>query len=223
MVPDLLVGIDGKPQACRIRVSSNFPELDAGSCDLVMQMRFEPARDVSGLPILSRYSAKLNWGLTDPRPFASSTLVAHVAIRDGRMRDCKIVGGNGPYVIYWTSIACAVFSDVGYFFGQHSRESLEATIEVTLDAGDQNPTTTGLRRAGEIIAIERLQFTINGKGDASNCRPLESRGFGPRSLNNLSPCGRLLSGLWFEDALPNTPPSRGTIETRVLAAASPSP
>ena len=216
VVPELLVGPDGTPVACRIVKSSQFAELDAGSCSLMMQMRFEPARDAVGLPVPSRYSRPLLWGLTDPRPFASSMISARVSIEHGRFTRCEVIGGEGPYVAYWSALACYTFRDPAYFFGARKDENLDATIEVRLDAGDGAPFLHRPARGGLLSAEEKVSFAIDAAGAASNCTPLISRGFGPRGMNNLSPCGRLLSTLWFKDPPKNAPPKRGLFETRVL-------
>src|SRR3954469_9493317 len=50
VTPELLIGANGIPKKCRIVGSSYFPGLDAGTCKLVMKMRFEPARDAAGKP-----------------------------------------------------------------------------------------------------------------------------------------------------------------------------
>jgi TonB family protein len=217
VIPELLIGADGKPKACRIVVSSKFAELDAGTCNLAMQMRFEPARDASGAPVPSHYERPFNWGLTTARPFESSTLTARVRIDEGALQECEVVGGEGPYVGFWSTLACWVFSDVHYYFGQHSDEPLTASIDIRLDSGDHAAFLDRPERSGKRIAEEKIAFTISRKGDASQCAPLESSGFGPRGLNNLSPCGRLLSALWFVDPPRDAPPRGGTFETTVTA------
>jgi hypothetical protein len=215
VLPQVLVGPDGIPKACRIRFSSNFVELDEGSCRLMMQMKFEPVRDATGTPIASTYSRPLVWMLNDPRPFGSSGVKARLSIQGGRERSCKVVGGDGPYVAPWSAVGCWVFSDVQYYFGDASSKPLDATIEVRLDAGDQAPFLAESWPSGEPLAVQKIAFTVDENGDASSCTPVENRGLGARGMNNLSPCGGLLSKLWFEDAPTGTPARKGTIETRV--------
>ena len=215
VVPELLVGVDGVPLACRILKSSRFAELDAGSCALMMKMRFEPGRDAAGNPVPSRYSRPLMWGLTDPRPFASSRILARVSIAAGRFTGCEVVEGQGPYLAYWSGLACPTFRDAAYFFGDRRNETLNATIEVRLDAGDGAPFLNQPARTGELVAEEKVAFGIDATGSANNCRPIISHGFGVRGMNNLSPCGRLLSILWFEKPPKGAPSRKGTFETRV--------
>lgn len=213
--PEILVDVDGKPKACRILLSSNFPELDEGSCHLMMKMRFEPARDSTGHAITSYYSRPLIWLLDDPRPFASSSLKVRMTVQDGRWRTCEPVGGEGPYVQAWSAEACVVLSDVQLAFPDSASRALNAEIEVRLDAGDQASFLSNPWPSGEPVALKKIAFSVNEKGDPIACATVEARGFGPDGLNNLSPCGGLLSGLWFKSPPAGATPPKGTIETRV--------
>lgn len=214
---DIRIGTDGRPIACRILETSNFAELDAGTCELLMQMRFEPARDSSGQPVESHYSRPARWRLTDEQPFASGTLRVRMSVDDGRVYGCQVEGGEGQYVAFWTSFACSIFGDGKYYFGDRATGSFDALIEVRLDAGDGAIFLQQPWRAGTPIANEKVVFTVNSSGDASECTPLESHGFGPRGLNNLSPCGRLLSTIWFAPPAKAEMVRKGTFETRVIA------
>jgi TonB family protein len=214
VVPEILIGTDGKPQACRILLSSNFADLDAGSCRLMMQMRFEPARSPSGTPVPSHYSRPLIWLLSDPRPFASSRLRAHLTVAEGRMQSCDVVGSEGPYAVPWTATGCFVLEDRNYEF-MSGLTSADVTMEVRLDAGDNAMLLGEPWPAGDPVAVQKVAFSINGKGDPIGCTPVESRGFGEPGMNNLSPCGGLLSNLWFEDPAKGVRPRHGFIETRV--------
>jgi TonB family protein len=216
VIPDILVGADGKPIACRIVKSSNFPDLDAGSCKLMMEMRFDPARDSSGISTISHYSRPLIWILADERPFASSKVKARLRVENGRQVSCDVIGGEGPYVAPWSAMACLLFRDTNYFFGNSADRTLDATIEVRLDAGDRAAFLSEPWPAGEALASQRISFSINAKGDATECTPIDSRGFGRRDLNNMSPCGNLLSSLWFARPIIKGP-QKGVIETRVYA------
>lgn len=215
VVPELLIGKDGVPKACRIVVSSKFAELDSGTCDLMLKMRFEPARDAAGAPIPSHFERATIWGLTDPRPFASSSLRVRLAIADGAVKRCDVVGGEGPYVAFWSGLACSVYGDVGYYFPSRRQGTLAALVDVRLDAGDNAPFLKEPWISGDEIAAEKIAFTINNEGDASACAPIETHGLGSRGLNNLSPCERLLSGLWFESSPPGAATRKGLFETRV--------
>lgn len=214
VLPELLVGSDGRPKACRILESSKFAELDAGSCRLMMEMKFEPALDANGKPTLSTYSRPLIWMLNSSRPFGSTVMKAHVSNSGGRQRSCSIIGGQGPYVSLWSTLGCLIFSDVQFYFGVAAQKSLDATIDVRLDAGDGAPFLSEPLPAGDPLAIQRITFVVDNSGDPVGCTLVQNQGFGARGMNNLSPCGGLLSNLWFQ--VPKGLSNRhGTIETRV--------
>lgn len=215
VVPELLVGPDGRAVACRILKSSQYKELDAGSCELMMRMRFEPARDAAGLPVPSHYSRPLLWGLTDPRPFASSMISARVSIQNGRFTSCEVIGAEGAYTAFWSALACMTFKEPAYFFGARKDDTLDGIIDVRLDAGDGAAFLRRPASPGRVTAEEKISFAIDAEGNASKCAPLISSGFGPRGMNNLSPCGRLLSVLWFERPKNGASPRNGVFETRV--------
>jgi TonB family protein len=216
VLPELLVGTDGRPRACRIIESSRFAELDSGTCELMMKMRFEPAQDENGKSILSRFSRPIVWLLNDARPFASSRLKTEVHIENRRLLDCTVVSGDGAYLAFWSAHACTTYRDVGYFFGARADESRSAMIEVRLSAADGATFLDQPWPSGELLAKERLTFKINRSGDASDCSVIESYGFGSRDLNNLSPCGKLLSIIWFEALKKGAAVRQGVIETRVV-------
>ena len=210
---ELFVGSDGKPVKCRILNTSFRPDLDAGTCELMMQMRFDSARDAAGKAIQSHYVRAFNWRLTDPIRFASGYLKVRVSVRDGRLRRCEIQEGAGPYLTPWSSVACPIVGDVPYYFG--SLKSGEDIVEIRLDASDQADFLARPWTSGRVIASERIVFNINYKGDPSECTASQRSGFGDRGLNNLSNCGRFLSILWF--ASPEDKKTRsGTFETRVF-------
>ena len=210
---ELLVDPTGTPQECRIAATSHFPELDAGTCKLMMKMRFDPAVDAQGKAVSSRFIRRFNWRLTEPVKFASSVLVVRVSLEGGRLQNCEVTEGAGPYLAYWSSHVCTFLSDSSYYYA--NRESGEAAVEFRLDAGDQANFLRKPWIKTDVSARERITFAVNEKGDASDCRPEEQYGFGRRGLNNLSPCGRLLSILWFEPAPRGAPQLAGTFETRV--------
>jgi TonB family protein len=223
VLAETLIDSKGQPQACRVVKSSDFPELDSGSCERLMQMRFEPARDGNGKAIPSRYVKSLNWRLTDAFPFASATLRIHLRIEDQHLASCEVQGGEGPYVQLWAESACSYLTDVPYFFGSHSRETADATLEIRLDAGDGSPSLQSPWVSGSTVAVQKISFAISPTGEPINCTPLENRGFGPRGMMTLSPCGPLLQILYFQrpPLQQGQPPERhGTFETRVYLLGS---
>jgi TonB family protein len=214
---ETLIDESGRPRACRVLSTSYSANLDAGTCRLMMKMRFEPARDAAGKPIRSHYVRSFVWRLTNPQPFASSTLRARVGVENGKLTLCDIEGGDGPYFGPWSTFACGILADVPHFFGSRAGHLARAIVEIRLDAGDGAPFLAQPWSPGTLIAKRRVAFTINRTGDAANCTALEEQGLGPRGLNNLSPCGRLLSDIWFENSARGDSRRKGIFETRVVA------
>jgi len=219
--PELWIGRDGRPKACRILSSSYYPELDAGTCKLMMQMRFEPVQDTEGRPVESHYSRFASWRLTEEVPFQSGRLRARIGLAGGHVQDCGIERSDGPYTQNWSGSACSILSDRSYYFANRANDSLTAIIEVRLDANDQLPLLQEAWPVGTVIASEKVSFVINASGDASECTAIESHNFGPRGLNNLSPCGRLLSVIWFAPPEQRGTERRGSFETRVVVLDTP--
>jgi TonB family protein len=211
VVSEILIATDGKPIECRIVQSSGSPDLDGGTCDLMMKMRFEPARDTSGSATRSTYRRRLTWLLTDPRPFASSAIEAQVHLEADGSRQCQISGAEGAYSVAWSVVACRFFGETGYYFNTYAVGAHRFVITVRLDAGDQSDFLIRPWPKGKMIAQEKVAFEINKTGDPSGCKAELQWGFGTRGPNNLSPCGPLLSSLWLGDAFQK----QGSIETRV--------
>ena len=213
-----LIGTDGVPKECRIVESSGHTELDAGTCKLFLQMRFEPARDENGKPIPSHFDSKVTWRFADPVPFASSTLNIKIQIKNHKVTSCAVQGGEGPSVQIWIVNACSFLEDTSYFFGGNTPNSARAALEVRLDAGDNSPILQAPRASGRSIAMQKISFTVSESGDPTGCVPLENHGFGVRGMRSLSPCGPFLATLYFESPFPaeKAQPRQGTIETRVL-------
>jgi TonB family protein len=215
VTPEVLIGPDGKPQACRILKSSNFSELDAGTCQLMMQIRFEPSRDAAGAAVPSRFSRDVIWILGDPRPFASSVLRARVDIAGGDQTRCEVLGGGGPYFAAWSALACPILTGVSYYFGIHANDTAHAYVDFRLDAGDQASILTQPLPPGDPITSEKLTFGIGPVGNPSNCVAIEHRGFGPEDVSNTI-CGSFLNLLYFElPKLGKGSPVTGTFETRI--------
>jgi protein TonB len=62
----VVVGSDGKVDACEITKSSGNAELDAATCKHVTRRaRFEPATDGSGRKVVGSYSSNVRWQLPD--------------------------------------------------------------------------------------------------------------------------------------------------------------
>ena len=209
----IIIGVDGVPKRCQITSPSNFKELDAGTCDLMMKMRFKPARDSKGVPVQRGYERPFEWRLTEPAPFEPGALSLSAQIRNGLLKTCDVLRVSGPYEDIWRRTACSFLTDTPYFFRASAISSANAVVEVRVDPQDASQKGPAAESADTPAAAERIGFDIDGGGNPVNCRSLEQFGFGPRGLNNLSPCGRFLSSLWFEVTPGMT--KHGTIETRV--------
>lgn len=209
----IIIGADGVPRRCDVTSTSNFKELDAGTCELMMKMRFKPARDSKGGLIQSSYQRSSEWRLTEPARFEPGTLTVSAQIRNGLLNTCDILRVSGPYEDIWRRTACSFLTDTPYFFKASAISSANAVVEVKIDPREPSEKGPTPQTSDTPVAAEKIAFEIDGGGNPVNCKPLEQFGFGPRGLNNLSPCGRFLSSLWFEVS-PGMP-KRGTIETRV--------
>ncbi len=219
VVAGLLVDTAGTPSACRIDASSGYPELDSGTCALMMTMRFVPAHDSTGQAVPSVFRRTMRWVLGDARPFVSGSLQARLDIFEGKVIGCEVTAAKGGYVAYWSMTACSFFADASYYLGSNAATVRRAIIAVRLDAADQAPLIAEPWPDGQPISQQRVAFTINKEGDPSDCKILLDRGFGPRGLNNLSPCGRLLSDLWLKKAKGR----QGMFETRVYSVSDQAP
>ncbi len=213
VVAAVLVDATGTPTNCRIETSSGHAELDAGTCSLLMEMRFVPAHAANGEPVASQFRRIMHWILDDPRPFASSALEARLAVEDGKVSDCAVTRAQGPYSDLWSTIACSFFRDADHYLGDKARKVKTALIAVRLDAGDQDALLGQPWPDYPLVSRQRVEFTVNKEGDPSDCKIVIEQGFGPAGLNTLSMCGRLLSDLWLKKATNR----HGTFETRVYA------
>lgn len=62
----LVVGTDGRVDACEVTRSSGDPQLDEAACKNVeRRARFEPATDGNGRKVVGTYTSKVNWQIPD--------------------------------------------------------------------------------------------------------------------------------------------------------------
>ncbi len=209
----VLVGTDGVPKHCEITSTSNFKELDAGTCDLMMKMRFKPARDSKGGLVQSSYERPFEWRLTERAPFEAGTLSVSAKIRNGLLNTCEVLRVSGPYEDIWRRTACTFLTDTPYFFRATATSSANAVVEIRVDPQDPSQKGAVAQTSDNPAAAEKIGFDIDAGGNPVNCKSIDEFGFGPRGLNDLSPCGRFLSSLWFEVTPGMT--KHGIIETRV--------
>lgn len=187
----LLLDAAGRPAACGIRQSSGFVELDDGTCDLAMQMRFRAAGDATS----AIYRARVTWMLADPTLMAPGQLSAALTLRAGRVIDCRISElGNVPPE--WSRAACRIIAgDAGYFLADNRERTRRATVSITLrPPGD---ATDWPRPPGRLVATRRTEFKLLGNGDPSDCRVTRDDGFGRRSFDYSGRCGLFLTQTWL--------------------------
>ena len=62
----MVVGSDGRVDACEITRSSGNAELDAATCkNVTRRARFEPATNGDGQKVVGSYSSTVRWQLPD--------------------------------------------------------------------------------------------------------------------------------------------------------------
>lgn len=62
----VVIGTDGRVDACEVTRSSGDPQLDAAACKSVeRRARFEPATDGNGQKVVGTYSSKVVWRIPD--------------------------------------------------------------------------------------------------------------------------------------------------------------
>jgi TonB family protein len=192
----LLVGADGIPRACRITIPSGHVELDDGTCDLGLTMRFRPALAADGRPAESVHRTRILWRLTDPTELAPARMTALISVRDGRVADCR-AAGDGPIAAAMARDACRfITAETGHFLGAGHGRAQRATVAVTLrPAGDASAWPAP---AGRLVAERRTEFRLTPNGDLVGCHATVDRGFGPLRHDYSGPCGFFLNATWLE-------------------------
>ncbi len=212
-----LVGPDGVPKACRIVESSGHAELDSGTCDLFMQMRFAPPRDAQGRPAEASFARRIAWQMTDEaRPFAASSLAVALELRNGRILSCRLTG-SGPFLPDWNkqSTCGALAGTLEYYLGSRLASARRATIFVDLiPQGAAAPSHAA--RGSRLIASRHTDFELKDNGDPTGCRSPVNSGFGTPREDHASACGFFMTQPWFEAVAPGTPARKGAIEVRVF-------
>ena len=206
---EALVGIDGVPRACRLLHSSGYAELDAGTCNLMTLLRFQPARDADGRPAEAVYRRSFYWLTSDPTPFGPTGLIARLSLNHGQVSTCTLES-EGVVPPEWTKLACRnITNDSDYYLGDRRHTAKRATVAIqVVPAGMAGPETAKTRP----IAEWRSEFRLAPNGDIQDCRKLVDRGFGPVTENQQSPCGFFLTRTWFQ---PGGAEASGLFQLRV--------
>lgn len=167
----LEVDADGRPTACAIAKSSEFPILDSTTCDLLMQRaRFKPARDDKGNAVAGDHSQNVRWEIPAPTPveFVSGMLVATFRLSpDNVVVDCKgeVFGGLPDWM------EKRLCEGVASQMGGPRTEGLE-TIRFALShsLSDTPYLIEPGPDWGTLIARQTTRFEINSQGEVDNCR-----------------------------------------------------
>lgn len=186
----MVIGADGMPLSCSIMGSSGFAELDDGTCDLGMTMRFSPPRDAEGRPAQALYRGRIIWGLEDTRPMQPARLAVSLELADGRIVQCR-TDGSGAVPKPWPRIACRIVAyELRQLLGAGLPNARRATVTLTLrPTGD---TSSWPAPPGDATAFRRTEFTLDANDDIRDCRVTEDRGFGPHRDDYGGVCGLFL-------------------------------
>jgi TonB family protein len=134
------VGVDGKPQSCRILHSSGYPVLDVQTCAIVLgRARFLPARDARGEAVEDDFVLPtVRWaidGSTGPHLASDLTpseanwqLVGHGSAGRAYL-DFNSLGRQGNYRVAWVKnvFAQAMSNGTGYAVGQYRYDCAKKT------------------------------------------------------------------------------------------------
>lgn len=219
---ETLVGEDGIPRKCRILETSGHTELDQGTCDLLMQVRYAPPRDENGRAVEASKAARLEWLLTVETPLDPVHLVAALELTDGAVTDCRVTA-QGPIPSHWRRTICPTLrTEAAYYLGERRYGAGRATISIALrpDAlqareGEDVGAPALPQLAGEVVARRQIRFRVNEDGDPVDCRNDADTGFGTPRTDHRTRCGFFLTGIWFAPAEDPALPRTATFELKV--------
>lgn len=217
VVADIVVGTDGVPRACRVVQFSGHAELDNGTCQLMLQMRFEPPRDGHGRPSESLVRRGFVWLLTDQTAFAPARMIAQLTLRDGAVADCAIEQ-VGAVPSTWMRRGCAVLRQSGdYYFAGPSLRRGKVKATAVLDLQPDGAQALPAPSQGRLVAMKRIEFEISPEGDPHNCRTSREYGFAstPALDDHGNPCGFFVTSGWFEPADSGGSPLSGSLEIKI--------
>ena len=156
------VGVDGRPQSCRILHSSGYPVLDVQTCAIVLgRARFIPARDHNGNAVEDDFALPtVRWAIEgSTRPHLAADLTPIGAnwklVGNGAYLDFNSLGQQGDYRVAWvkTVFAKGMPDGTAYGVGQYRYDCVNKTS--TLLRGE------GFREDGTSVLI--VQFSAAGQ------------------------------------------------------------
>ena len=213
VMPGILVGKDGVPKACRIEQSSGYAELDNGTCDLVLQMRFAPPRDAQGRNVEASFHVRLIWGLSDPTPFGPARIAALLTLDRRQVTACTLEQ-SGSVPAEWVKLACPTITHEPAFYLASARPGERQAVVVVEVRPAGTPPTPQPPHAR--LAAQRLtEFEVTREGALRNCRTTRNDGFGVPRIDHQGQCGFFLVKPWFEPDPAGEIPAKGTIEVSV--------
>ncbi len=217
----LLIARDGMPRRCHVLQGSGFSALDNGTCGLALQMRFAPPLGDNGEAIESSHRLRILWRLA-PRPlrFEASSLVARLTLEGGQVSSCNLEG-TGPLLGFWSQFACRDFAKQAPYFLGKERDSISAAlIQVEMTPNGNSPAGAPAPLARR-VASRTIEFELNRKGEATNCRTMRDAGFGTPVDHHTAPCSLFLHrALQFRKDPSIKRPRRGSLHINVYELAS---
>ena len=225
---EILVGKDGVPTLCRILASSGYAELDAGSCALMLTMRFAPPRDEAGKSVEASRALRIVWVLTDPTPLVYGHLGIDVMLDKGAIVGCatdELAVGVPPR--QWRTACQELAAAAEAILGEqrYNATRMRVSLAIVPDGAVTRPSPPITVREispspWRLVAERRTRFTVNGKGDPSDCRHVVDRGIGTPREDHAGRCGLFLNGSWFRT--PKDPAKASAdFELRVYASQVP--
>ena len=219
---EVLIGKDGVPRACRTYRSSGYPALDAGTCALLMQVRYVRPVDGQGRPVEATQRSMIVWRLSpEPTRFAASGMTVRLRPEPGapllplKPGKCEVTG-TGPLFPEWAKTACAVFAgERAYYLGEHRHTATGASLFVAMTPASSKPTWTdaGL---GRLVSSRRIHFEVDRKGNMRNCRTSIDQGLARLGIDRSYPCGMFLFQHRFGKVGQDQRPRSGVIEIRAF-------
>jgi TonB family protein len=213
------VGADGTPRACRILGSSGHVELDDGTCDLALRMRFAPPRRPDGTAAEAAYRARISWLLADPTTFGPGRFTIALDVAGGLVTGCRTERSDAV-PREWPRYACRVMdSTVSHYFGDSLATARRATILLDLVPRGMEPPAPA--PPGRLVARRRTEFEVTRGGKLRNCRTTLDEGFAPLLRDHSGPCSLFLTRAWLRRGKGRDAPDAGALITRTYVETAP--
>lgn len=164
----LTVGADGLPTRCEIVASSGHADLDAKTCEVVMQRaRFTPGHDAKGRAIGGTYTSRVRWQIPDGYSEALADAGFH-------LDDSREGWPRGPAV----DPTMSTIDAVGHYppAARKARQEGDVAMMLSIDA------------AGKVTQCDVTSTSMSAPLDAAACALLRSEGrFRPALDSNGKP------------------------------------